>query len=250
MDYGPSPERCRPRPRLAGARRLRPFHRRRLHQARRDLFRRDQPRHGRGAGAGQPGQRARTSTPPSPPRARREGLGGAAGPPRARISMRLARHDAEARPLFAVLETLDNGKPIRESRDIDMPLAIRHFYHHAGWAELVAEEFPGQAPAWRLRPDHPVELSAADAGLEGRAGAGGRQHGGAEARRIHAADRASVRRDLPRGRAAAGRGQHRHRRRRDRGGAGRSSGVDKIAFTGSTEVGRASARPRPARARR
>ncbi len=36
--------------------------------------------------------------------------------------------------LFAVLETIDNGKPIRESRDIDVPLAIRHFIHHAGWA--------------------------------------------------------------------------------------------------------------------
>src|SRR5260370_331198 len=44
--------------------------------------------------------------------------------------------------LFAVLETLDNGKPIRESRDIDIPLVVRHFYHHAGWAQLLAEEFP------------------------------------------------------------------------------------------------------------
>ncbi|TDR23376.1 aldehyde dehydrogenase family protein [Marinicella litoralis] len=44
--------------------------------------------------------------------------------------------------LFAVLETLDNGKPIRESRDIDVPLAIRHFYHHAGWAQLLDTEFP------------------------------------------------------------------------------------------------------------
>jgi aldehyde dehydrogenase (NAD+) len=44
--------------------------------------------------------------------------------------------------LFAVLETLDNGKPIRESRDIDVPLAIRHFYHHAGWAQLLDTEMP------------------------------------------------------------------------------------------------------------
>ena len=43
--------------------------------------------------------------------------------------------------LFAVLETLDNGKPIRESRDIDVPLAVRHFYHHAGWAQLLDTEF-------------------------------------------------------------------------------------------------------------
>ena len=41
---------------------------------------------------------------------------------------------------------MDNGKPIRESRDIDIPLVIRHFYHHAGWAELIESEFPGYAP--------------------------------------------------------------------------------------------------------
>ena len=43
----------------------------------------------------------------------------------------------------SVLETIDNGKPIRESRDIDIPLVARHFYYHAGWAQLLAEEFPG-----------------------------------------------------------------------------------------------------------
>jgi aldehyde dehydrogenase (NAD+) len=48
--------------------------------------------------------------------------------------------------LFAVLETLDNGKPIRESRDIDIPLAARHFYHHAGWAQHLEREFPGEVP--------------------------------------------------------------------------------------------------------
>jgi aldehyde dehydrogenase (NAD+) len=42
-----------------------------------------------------------------------------------------------------VLETLDNGKPIRESRDIDIPLVARHFYHHAGWAQLLEQEFTG-----------------------------------------------------------------------------------------------------------
>ncbi|RVB20692.1 aldehyde dehydrogenase family protein, partial [Mesorhizobium sp. M7A.F.Ca.CA.004.05.1.1] len=45
--------------------------------------------------------------------------------------------------LFAVLETIDNGKPIRESRDIDVPLAIRHFIHHAGWAQALDKDFPG-----------------------------------------------------------------------------------------------------------
>src|SRR5438552_18202970 len=38
---------------------------------------------------------------------------------------------------------MDNGKPIRESRDIDIPLVARHFYHHAGWAQLLEQEFPG-----------------------------------------------------------------------------------------------------------
>jgi aldehyde dehydrogenase (NAD+) len=47
---------------------------------------------------------------------------------------------------LAVLETLDNGKPIRESRDIDIPLVARHFYHHAGWAQLLKQEFPDQVP--------------------------------------------------------------------------------------------------------
>ncbi|MGB8986368.1 MAG: aldehyde dehydrogenase family protein [Candidatus Sulfotelmatobacter sp.] len=44
---------------------------------------------------------------------------------------------------LAVLETIDNGKPIRESRDIDIPLVVRHFYHHAGWPQLIESEFPG-----------------------------------------------------------------------------------------------------------
>ena len=43
--------------------------------------------------------------------------------------------------LFAVLESLDNGKPIREGRTADIPLVIRHFYHHAGWAQLLESEF-------------------------------------------------------------------------------------------------------------
>ncbi|MGA8151091.1 MAG: aldehyde dehydrogenase family protein [Terriglobales bacterium] len=43
---------------------------------------------------------------------------------------------------LAVLETIDNGKTIRESRDIDIPLVARHFYHHAGWAQLLDSEFP------------------------------------------------------------------------------------------------------------
>ncbi|UJW84840.1 aldehyde dehydrogenase family protein [Devosia sp. SL43] len=48
--------------------------------------------------------------------------------------------------LFAVLETMDNGKPIRESRDVDIPLVSRHFYHHAGWAQHLSREFPDAVP--------------------------------------------------------------------------------------------------------
>ncbi len=62
---------------------------------------------------------------------------------RARYLYALARQIQKHSRRLAVLETLDNGKPIRESRDIDIPLVARHFYHHAGWAQLLAQEFPG-----------------------------------------------------------------------------------------------------------
>jgi aldehyde dehydrogenase (NAD+) len=61
---------------------------------------------------------------------------------RARYLYALARLLQKHSRLFAVLETIDNGKPIRESRDIDIPLVVRHFYHHAGWAQLLESEFP------------------------------------------------------------------------------------------------------------
>ena len=60
---------------------------------------------------------------------------------RAKVLYALARLLQKNSRLISVLETLDNGKPIRESRDIDIPLAIRHFYHHAGWAQLQEKEF-------------------------------------------------------------------------------------------------------------
>ena len=65
---------------------------------------------------------------------------------RARVLYALARLVQKHSRLLAVLETLDNGKPIRETRDIDVPLVARHFYHHAGWAQLVEREFAGQEP--------------------------------------------------------------------------------------------------------
>jgi aldehyde dehydrogenase (NAD+) len=65
---------------------------------------------------------------------------------RARYLYALARLVQKHSRLLAVLETMDNGKPIRESRDIDIPLVARHFYYHAGWAQLLVKEFPHYVP--------------------------------------------------------------------------------------------------------
>jgi len=65
---------------------------------------------------------------------------------RARHLYALARAVQRHARELAVLESLDNGKPIRETRDIDVPLVARHFYHHAGWAQLREAEFPGMQP--------------------------------------------------------------------------------------------------------
>ena len=68
------------------------------------------------------------------------------GHQRAKYLYAIARLLQKRSRLFAVLESMDNGKPIRESRDADIPLVIRHFYHHAGWAEVLDEELPDNAP--------------------------------------------------------------------------------------------------------
>jgi aldehyde dehydrogenase (NAD+) len=62
---------------------------------------------------------------------------------RARYLYAIARGIQKHSRLLAVLEAMDNGKSIRETRDIDVPLAARHFYHHAGWAQLLETEFAG-----------------------------------------------------------------------------------------------------------
>jgi aldehyde dehydrogenase (NAD+) len=62
---------------------------------------------------------------------------------RSRFLYALARQVQKHSRRLAVLETMDNGKPIRESRDLDIPLVARHFYYHAGWPQLLEEEFPG-----------------------------------------------------------------------------------------------------------
>ena len=88
---------------------------------------------------------------------------------RARYLYAIARNIQKHHRLLAVLESLDNGKPIRESRDIDVPLLARHFYYHAGWAQLMESElrdyqavgvigqiipwnFPLLMLAWKIAP--------------------------------------------------------------------------------------------------
>jgi aldehyde dehydrogenase (NAD+) len=92
------------------------------------------------------------------------------GARRAKYIYRIARLIAERAREFAVLESLDNGKPIRESRDVDVPLASAHFFYHAGWADkleyagfgrarpvgvagqVIPWNFPLLMAAWKLAP--------------------------------------------------------------------------------------------------
>jgi aldehyde dehydrogenase (NAD+) len=68
------------------------------------------------------------------------------GHERARYLYALARNIQKHHRILAVLESMDNGKPIRESRDIDVPLLARHFYYHAGWAQLMDTELKDYQP--------------------------------------------------------------------------------------------------------
>jgi aldehyde dehydrogenase (NAD+) len=65
---------------------------------------------------------------------------------RARYMYAIARNIQKHNRLMAVLESMDNGKPIRESRDIDVPLLARHFYYYAGWAQLMERELSDYQP--------------------------------------------------------------------------------------------------------
>ncbi|MEM7566743.1 MAG: aldehyde dehydrogenase family protein, partial [Pseudomonadota bacterium] len=157
---------------------------------------------------------------------------------RARHLYALARMVQRNARLFAVVEAMDNGKPIRETRDIDIPLAARHFYHHAGWAQLQETELAGYRPygvvgqiipwnfpllmlAWKIAPAlalgntvvlKPAEQTPLTALLF-----------------AELADRAG----LPKGvlNVVPGEGET---------GAliAKHAGIDKVAFTGSTAVGR------------
>ena len=68
------------------------------------------------------------------------------GKERGKYLFRIARIMQERAREFAVLETLDNGKPIRESRDVDVPLAAAHFFYHAGWADKLEYAGLGTTP--------------------------------------------------------------------------------------------------------
>ncbi len=158
---------------------------------------------------------------------------------RARYLYALARQVQKHSRWLAVLETLDNGKPIRESRDIDIPLVARHFYHHAGWAQLLEQEFPGYTAcgvvgqiipwnfpllmlAWKIAPalatGNTVVLKPAEfTPMTALAFAHLCQEAGLPAGVVN----------IVTGDGSTGEALVKH------------PDVDKIAFTGSTEVGRA-----------
>jgi aldehyde dehydrogenase (NAD+) len=157
---------------------------------------------------------------------------------RARHLYGLARMLQRHARFFAVLESLDNGKSIRETRDLDVPLAVRHFYHHAGWAQLQDSElsaykaigvvgqiipwnFPLLMLAWKVAPAlaagntvvlKPAEFTPLTALLF--------------AELAHKAGLPPGVLNVVTGEGTTGAAVVEH------------SGVDKIAFTGSTEVGR------------
>ena len=79
-------------------------------------------------------------------RAYRREWGGLPGRERAKYLFRIARILQERSREFAVLESLDGGKPIKESRDVDVPLAAAHFWYYAGWADKLGYAFPGRDP--------------------------------------------------------------------------------------------------------
>jgi aldehyde dehydrogenase (NAD+) len=77
-------------------------------------------------------------------RAQTRSWGTLAGKERAKYLFRIARILQERSREFAVLESMDSGKPIKESRDVDLPLAAAHFWYYAGWADKLEYAFPGR----------------------------------------------------------------------------------------------------------
>jgi len=68
------------------------------------------------------------------------------GAERGKFLYRIARRIQERARELAILETIDGGKPIKESRDVDIPLVAQHFFYHAGWADKLQYAFPGRSP--------------------------------------------------------------------------------------------------------
>ncbi|HUP54712.1 MAG TPA: aldehyde dehydrogenase family protein, partial [Methylomirabilota bacterium] len=77
-------------------------------------------------------------------RAQRRSWGQLSGRERAKYLFRISRILQERSREFAVLESMDSGKPIKESRDVDVPLAASHFWYYAGWADKLDYAFPGR----------------------------------------------------------------------------------------------------------
>ena len=142
---------------------------------------------------------------------------------RAKYLFRIARILAERSREFAVLESLNGGKPIKESRDVDLPLAAAHFFYYAGWADKLEYAFPNRTPkplgvCGQIIPwNFPLLMLV----VEDRARARRREHRRPEAGGDDAADRAALLRRAAPGGSAAGRRQHRHGRRPHRRGARR-----------------------------
>jgi len=169
------------------------------------------------------------------------GWSGISASERAKYLFRIARILQERSREFAVLETLNGGKPIKESRDVDLPLAAAHFFYYAGWADKLEYAFPNRRPrpvgvagqiipwnfpllmlAWKIAP----ALAAGNTVVLKPA----------ETTPLSALLFADVLRqaELPAGVVNIVTGD-------GRTGAAivQAEGVDKIAFTGSTEVGKA-----------
>jgi aldehyde dehydrogenase (NAD+) len=161
------------------------------------------------------------------------------GSERAKYLYRIARALQERAREFAVLESMNGGKPIKESRDVDLPLAAAHFFYYAGWADKLDYAFPGRHPrpigvagqvipwnfpllmaAWKLAP----ALATGNTAVLKPA----------ETTPLTALLLAEVMQEaeLPPGvvNIVTGAGET--------GGALVASEVDKVAFTGSTEVGK------------
>ena len=162
------------------------------------------------------------------------------GSERAKYLFRIARILQERAREFAVLESLNGGKPIKESRDVDLPLAAAHFFYYAGWADKLEYAFPNRSPrplgvagqiipwnfpllmlAWKLAP----ALAAGNTVVLKPA----------ETTPLTALLFCDVVRqaELPPGVVNIVTGDGRPARRSS------TPSVDKIAFTGSTEVGKA-----------